>query len=339
MEYHLFKKKRVLTGDRPTGPLHIGHYSGSLKTRIALQDKYTQFIIIADIQALTDNTINPIKIRNAINEVMLDYLAVGIDPVKNIIFIQSMIPQIFELTILYLNLVNISRIARNPTIKSEIQQKRFEKSIPAGFFIYPISQVADITIFDANIVPVGIDQVPMIEQACEIVDIFNNIYGKNTLIRPKALLSKKGNRLPGIDGHYKMSKSLKNGIYLSDSPDKIVKKIKSMYTDPNHLHISDPGKVDGNPVFTYLDQFGTDKKKIAKMKAHYIQGGLGDITVKKYLIEVMQDFLFPIRIKRKQLSKDKKYIQDILKIGSEQAQEEAEKTLKRIKHAMNIDYF
>ena len=321
-------KKRILTGDRPSGALHIGHYAGSLKNRVALQDEYEQFILIADVQALTDNAENPQKVRDAVKEVALDYLAVGIDPAKSTVFIQSMIPQIAELTVFYLNLV-----------KTEIQQKGFGESVPAGFFTYPVSQAADITAFGAHIVPVGADQIPMIEQTCEIVDTFNRIYGENTLVRPKAVVPESGSRLPGTDGTAKMSKSLGNGIYLSDSADEIVKKVKSMYTDPNHLRVEDPGKVEGNPVFTYLDQFGKDTAKIAEMKAHYTRGGLGDMVVKKYLIEVMQEFLLPIRTRREEFAKDPAYVQNMLIEGTARAEAEAAKTLATVKRAMRIDYF
>ena len=332
-------KKRILTGDRPSGALHIGHYAGSLKNRVALQDEYEQFILIADVQALTDNAENPQKVRDAVKEVALDYLAVGIDPAKSTVFIQSMIPQIAELTVFYLNLVTVARLARNPTVKTEIQQKGFGESVPAGFFTYPVSQAADITAFGAHIVPVGADQIPMIEQTCEIVDTFNRIYGENTLVRPKAVVPESGSRLPGTDGTAKMSKSLGNGIYLSDSADEIVKKVKSMYTDPNHLRVEDPGKVEGNPVFTYLDQFGEDTAKIAEMKAHYTRGGLGDMVVKKYLIEVMQEFLLPIRTRREEFAKDPAYVQNMLIEGTARAEAEAAKTLATVKRAMRIDYF
>lgn len=332
-------KKRILTGDRPSGALHIGHYAGSLKNRVALQDEYESFILIADVQALTDNAENPQKVRDAVNEVTLDYLSVGIDPAKSTIFIQSMIPQIAELTVFYLNLVTVARLARNPTVKSEIQQKGFGESVPAGFFTYPVSQAADITAFGAHIVPVGADQVPMIEQTCEIVDAFNRIYGENTLVRPKAVVPESGGRLPGTDGTAKMSKSLGNGIYLGDGPDVIVKKVKSMYTDPNHLRVEDPGQVEGNPVFTYLDQFGTDTAKIAEMKAHYTRGGLGDMVVKKYLIEVMQEFLLPIRTRREEFAKDPQYVRNLLIEGTGRAEAEAAKTLAAVKRAMRIDYF
>ena len=332
-------KKRILTGDRPSGALHIGHYAGSLKNRVALQDEYEQFILIADVQALTDNAENPQKVRNAVKEVALDYLAVGIDPAKSTVFIQSMIPQIAELTVFYLNLVTVARLARNPTVKAEIQQKGFGESVPTGFFTYPVSQAADITAFGAHIVPVGADQIPMIEQTCEIVDTFNRIYGENTLLRPKAMVPESGGRLQGTDGTAKMSKSLGNGIYLSDGADEIVKKVKGMYTDPNHLRAEDPGKVEGNPVFTYLDKFGKDIAKIDDMKAHYTRGGLGDMVVKKYLIEVMHEFLLPIRTRREEFAKDPAYVQNMLIDGSARAEAEAAKTLAAVKRAMRIDYF
>lgn len=333
------QKKRILTGDRPSGALHIGHYAGSLKNRVALQDEYESFILIADVQALTDNAENPQKVRDAVFEVALDYLAVGIDPAKSTVVIQSMIPQIAELTVFYLNLVTVARLARNPTVKSEIQQKGFGESIPAGFFTYPVSQAADITAFGAHIVPVGADQVPMIEQTCEIVDSFNRIYGEETLVRPKAVVPESGSRLPGTDGTAKMSKSLGNGIYLSDSPDTIVKKVKSMYTDANHLRVEDPGQVEGNPVFVYLDQFGTDVARIAELKAHYTRGGLGDMTVKKYLIDVMQEFLLPIRTERERYAGDPAYVRQMLIEGTARAEAEAARTLARVKQAMKIDYF
>lgn len=333
------QKKRILTGDRPSGALHIGHYAGSLKNRVALQDEYESFILIADVQALTDNAENPQKVRDAVFEVALDYLAVGIDPAKSTVVIQSMIPQIAELTVFYLNLVTVARLARNPTVKSEIQQKGFGESIPAGFFTYPVSQAADITAFGAHIVPVGADQVPMIEQTCEIVDSFNRIYGEETLVRPKAVVPESGSRLPGTDGTAKMSKSLGNGIYLSDAPDTIVKKVKSMYTDANHLRVEDPGQVEGNPVFVYLDQFGTDHARIAELKEHYTRGGLGDMTVKKYLIDVMQEFLLPIRTERERYAADPAYVRQMLIEGTARAEAEAAKTLARVKQAMKIDYF
>lgn len=283
-------KKVILTGDRPTGKLHIGHYIGSLKNRVVLQESglYESFIMIADQQALTDNARNPEKIRNSLTEVALDYLAVGIDPSKSNIFVQSQIPELNELTMHYLNLVTLSRLERNPTVKQEIKQKNFENSIPAGFLIYPVSQAADITAFKADTVPVGEDQLPMIEQTREIVRSFNSIYGE-VLVEPEAVLpSSNAGRLPGTDGKAKMSKSIGNCIYLSDDADTIKKKVMSMYTDPNHIRVEDPGQIEGNTVFTYLDVFATDKNAVEEMKEHYKRGGLGDVKVKKYLNEILQ---------------------------------------------------
>jgi tryptophanyl-tRNA synthetase len=331
-------KKRILTGDRPTGQLHLGHYIGSLQNRVKLQTEYDQFIIVADVQALTDNSEDPEKVRRSITEVALDYLAAGIDPEKSTIFIQSMIPQIAELTIFYLNLVTVARLSRNPTVKSEIAQKGFDQSIPAGFFMYPVSQAADITAFQAHLVPVGEDQLPMIEQTCEIVDKFNRIY-KETLVRPEAMIPKSGGRLPGTDGIAKMSKSLNNAIYLADSEDEITKKIMGMYTDPNHLRVEDPGNVDGNPVFAYLDAFDQDKNKVAELKEHYQKGGLGDVKLKRYLNDVLQEMLKPIREKRKVFESDKAQIEAMLKNGTKRAEVVAAKTLKDVKEAMRINYF
>lgn len=274
------QEKIVLTGDRPTGPLHLGHYVGSLINRIELQDKYKQFVMLADIQALTDTFENPQKVRENILEVALDYLAVGIDPTKTTIFIQSMIPQIAELTIFYLNLVTVSRLRRNPTVKAEIKQKGFGENVTAGFLMYPIHQVADITIVKGNLVPVGEDQLPMIEQTNEIVRTFNRMYKTNVLVEAKPLISAVP-RLPGIDGKAKMSKTLGNAIFLSDPADVVVEKVMKMYTDPDHIHVSDPGKIEGNVVFTYLDVFDPDKEKAQELKRHYQRGGLGDVTVKK----------------------------------------------------------
>ena len=331
-------KKRILTGDRPTGQLHLGHYIGSLQNRVKLQDEYDQFIIVADVQALTDNSEDPEKVRRSITQVALDYLAAGIDPEKSTIFIQSMIPQIAELTIFYLNLVTVARLSRNPTVKSEISQKGFDQSVPAGFFMYPVSQAADITAFQAHLVPVGEDQLPMIEQTCEIVDKFNRIY-KETLVRPEAMIPKSGGRLPGTDGIAKMSKSLNNAIYLADSEDEITKKVMSMYTDPNHLRVEDPGNVDGNPVFAYLDAFDPDKNKVEELKEHYKKGGLGDVKLKRYLNDVLQEMLKPIREKRKIFESDKAQIEAMLKNGTERAEVVAAKTLKDVKEAMRINYF
>ena len=275
------KKDIILTGDRPTGKLHVGHYIGSLLNRVKLQESCSQFVMIADVQALTDNFENPQKIHDAVFEVMCDYLAVGIDPRHTTIFLQSMICAIPELTLYYMNLVTVARLSRNPTVKAEIKQKAMEESLPVGFFAYPINQAADITAFKANLVPVGEDQLPMIEQTNEIVRAFNRIYNSQVLVEAKALVPKVG-RLSGIDGQGKMSKSMNNAIYLSDSADELAKKVRSMYTDPHHLRVEDPGKVEGNPVFEYLDAFGTDHQKITELKAHYQRGGLGDMVVKKY---------------------------------------------------------
>ena len=334
-------KKIILTGDRPTGKLHIGHYIGSLKNRVVLQESglYESFIMIADQQALTDNARNPEKIRNSLTEVALDYLAVGIDPSKSTIFIQSQIPELNELTMHYLNLVTLSRLERNPTVKQEIKQKNFENSIPAGFLIYPVSQAADITAFKATTVPVGEDQLPMIEQTREIVRSFNSIYGE-VLVEPEAVLpgSNEG-RLPGTDGKAKMSKSIGNCIYLSDDADTIKKKVMSMYTDPNHIRVEDPGQVEGNTVFTYLDVFAKDKDAVEEMKEHYKRGGLGDVKVKKYLNEVMQAELEPIRNRRIEFAKDIDAVYDMLKAGSDKAREVAANTLKEVRTAMGIEYF
>ena len=284
-------KKIILTGDRPTGKLHIGHYIGSLKNRVQLQEsgEYESFIMIADQQALTDNARDPEKIRRSLTEVALDYLAVGLDPARSTIFVQSQLPELHELTMHYLNLVTLSRLERNPTVKSEIKQKNYENSIPAGFLIYPVSQAADITAFKATTVPVGEDQLPMIEQTREIVRSFNSLYGE-VLVEPEAVIPKNDTcgRLPGTDGKAKMSKSIGNCIYLSDDADTVKKKVMSMYTDPNHIRVEDPGQIEGNTVFTYLDVFAPNKEEVEEMKAHYKRGGLGDMKVKKYLNEVMQ---------------------------------------------------
>lgn len=328
----------ILTGDRPTGKLHLGHYVGSLAARVALQHDHKQFVMLADTQALTDNAENPEKVRDNILEVALDYLAVGIDPHKTTIFIQSLVQAIPELTMYFLNLVTWNRLKHNPTIKQEIQQKGFGEEIPAGFMVYPVNQAADITIFKANLVPVGEDQIPMIEQAVELVRKFNRIYKKEVLVEPKALIAPIA-RLPGVDGKAKMSKSLGNAIYLADSADEVSKKVKSMYTDPGHLRVEDPGKVEGNPVFTYLDAFGHDKAKIAELKEHYQRGGLGDSIVKKYLLENLLAFLDPIRKRREELAKDPKHVMEILRKGTDVARESANQTLKEIRIAMGIDYF
>lgn len=331
----------ILTGDRPTGQLHLGHYVGSLKKRVEMQaDENNQMnIMIADVQALTDNAKNPEKVSKNVLEVALDYLAVGLDPKRSTLFIQSQIPQLAELMMYYMNLVTVARVKRNPTVKSEIEQKKFGESIPTGFFVYPISQAADITAFKANLVPVGEDQKPMLEQTQEIVHTFNSTYGE-VLVEPKAVLPEKGmGRLPGIDGNGKMSKSLNNGIYLADDADTIKKKVMSMYTDPNHIHVEDPGQVEGNMVFTYLDVFGKDKAYIEELKEHYRRGGLGDVKIKRYLIEVLEAELAPIRSRRLEFAKDPQAVMEMLRQGSLQAEKVAATTLDEVKKAMGIQYF
>ena len=344
--------KIILTGDRPTGRLHVGHYVGSLKERVRLQNSglYDEvYIMIADAQALTDNAEHPEKVRQNIIQVALDYLACGIDPEKATIFIQSMIPELTELTFYYMNLVTVSRVQRNPTVKAEIQQKKFESSIPVGFFCYPISQAADITAFRATTVPAGEDQMPMIEQCKEIVHKFNSVYGE-TLTEPEIVLptNQACLRLPGIDGKAKMSKSLGNCIYLSDESDEIKKKVMSMFTDPNHLRVEDPGKVEGNPVFIYLDAFSKpehfaeylpDYQNLDELKAHYTRGGLGDVKVKKFLNKVLQEELAPIREKRKMWEQRIPDVYDILKAGTEVAEKKAAETLHDVRAAMQINYF
>lgn len=344
--------KVILTGDRPTGRLHVGHYVGSLKRRVELQNsgEYDKiFIMIADAQALTDNADNPEKVRQNIIEVALDYLACGLDPEKSTLFIQSQIPELCELSFYYMNLVTVSRLQRNPTVKAEIQMRNFETSIPVGFFTYPISQAADITAFHATTVPVGEDQAPMIEQTKEIVHKFNSVYGE-TLTDPHMLLpdNKSCLRLPGTDGKAKMSKSLNNCIYLSDTEEEVRQKIMSMFTDPNHLRVQDPGNVEGNPVFIYLDAFCRDEqferylpeyKNLQELKDHYTRGGLGDVKVKKFLNNVIQEELEPIRKRRKEFEKDIPAIYEILRKGSEVAEAEAAKTLAEVKRAMKINYF
>lgn len=333
--------KIILTGDRPTGKLHLGHFVGSLQNRVKLQaeNDTNVFIMIADQQALTDNANNPTKVIENITEVALDYLAVGIDPTKTTIFIQSQIPQLAELNMYYLNLVTVSRLHRNPTVKQEISDKKFGESIPAGFFTYPVSQAADITAFKATHVPVGEDQKPMIEQTREIVRDFNRTYNKEVLVLPEIVLPPKNHaRLVGIDGQGKMSKSLNNGIYLGDSEKNIKAKIMKMYTDPNHIRIEDPGQVEGNVVFKYLDIFDPRKDEIAELKEHYSRGGLGDVKLKNRLNEVMQEFLLPIRSRREEFAKDKAELYNMLKAGSE-AERVAATTLDEVKDAMGINYF
>lgn len=345
-------KKIILTGDRPTGRLHVGHYVGSLKERVSLQNsgEYDEiYIMVADAQALTDNADNPEKVRQNVMQVALDYLSCGIDPEKSSIFIQSMIPELAELTVYYMNLVTVSRVQRNPTVKAEIQQKNFETSLPLGFFCYPVSQASDITAFKATTVPAGEDQMPMIEQCCEIVRKFNEVYGE-TLVEPKIVLpsNKSCLRLPGIDGKAKMSKSIGNCIYLSDTEEDIKKKVMSMFTDPTHLRREDPGHVEGNPVFTYLDAFCKDEyfpeflpdyKNLDELKAHYQRGGLGDMVVKKFLNNVIQTELRPIRERRNDWEKRLPDVFEILKQGTAKARATAAQTLSEVKHAMRIDYF
>lgn len=337
-------KPIILTGDRPTGQLHIGHYVGSLKNRVELQNsgQYQTFVMIADAQALTDNAKNPDKVRRNILEVALDYLAVGLDPSKTTIFIQSQIPQLPELALYYANLVSIARLERNPTVKTEIQQKDFGAGVPSGFVFYPISQAADITAFKATHVPVGEDQLPMIELTREIARSFNQTYKQDILVEPEAILPPESieRRLPGINGlDDKMSKSLNNGIYLGDSFEEMRDKVMQMYTDPDHIRVDDPGKVEGNVVFAYLDVFADDKAKVAELKAHYQRGGLGDVAVKKYLIEVLDQVLAPIRQRRAELAKDPQAVYDILRRGSQQAEQVAAATLDEVKSAMQINYF
>ena len=346
------KKKIILTGDRPTGKLHIGHYVGSLKRRVELQNsgEFDEiYIMLADAQALTDNADNPAKIRDNIMEVALDYLSAGIDPTKSNIFIQSHVAELTELSFYYMNLVTVSRLQRNPTVKSEIQMRNFETSIPVGFFTYPISQAADITAFKATVVPVGEDQMPMLEQTKEIVHKFNAVYGE-TLVDPQILLpsNKACLRLPGTDGKAKMSKSLGNCIYLSDTEADVKKKVMSMFTDPDHIRIEDPGKLEGNTVFTYLDAFSNeghfaeylpDYANLDELKEHYQRGGLGDVKVKKFLNNVLQEELSPIRARRAEFEKDIPAVYDILKKGSETAREAASQTLSEVKRAMRINYF
>lgn len=335
----MVKKETILTGDRPTGPLHLGHYVGSLKQRVELQKIHKQFVMLADVQALTDNFDNPQKVRTNIFQVILDYLAVGIDPEKTTIFIQSMIPEIAELTIYYLNLVTINRLKRNPTVKTEIEQKGFEQSVPAGFLMYPVHQAADITIFKGTLVPVGADQLPVIEQTNEIVRTFNRLYQTNVLKEAQALIPQKASRLPGIDGKAKMSKSLGNAIYLSDPADVVAQKVMKMYTDPNHLRVTDPGNVEDNTVFMYLDIFDHRTDEVEALKEHYRKGGLGDVTIKKRLIDVLNNFLEPIRQRRAHFEKDPAYVLEVLKKGTIHAQEAARATMAEIRTALQLNYF
>ncbi len=335
-------KEIILTGDRPTGKLHIGHYIGSLKNRVMLQNtgKYDSYIMIADTQALTDNARNPEKIRNSLIEVALDYLAVGLDPEKSTIFVQSQIPALFELTTDYMDLVTLSRLERNPTVKTEIKQKGFGDSLPVGFLTYPVAQAADITAFKATLVPVGDDQEPMLEQTREIVRSFNRTYNVNVLVEPKGYFPPKGQgRLPGLDGNAKMSKSLGNAIYLSDDSETLKKKVMSMYTDPNHIHVEDPGQVEGNTVFTYLDVFDPDKDTVAQLKEDYQKGGLGDVKIKRYLNKVLEAELAPIRERRQKYAENLDAVYDMLYQGSQKANQVADQTLQEVRDAIGFNYF
>ena len=345
IEEQAMTKPIILTGDRPTGKLHIGHYVGSLRNRVLLQnqDKYEMFVFLADQQALTDHAKDPQTIVESIGNVALDYLAAGLDPKKATIFIQSQIPELAELSMYYMNLVSLARLERNPTVKTEIAQKGFGESIPTGFLVYPISQAADITAFKANYVPVGNDQKPMIEQTREIVRSFNHAYDCEVLVEPEGIYpeNEAAGRLPGLDGNAKMSKSLNNGIYLADDMDTLKKKVMSMYTDPDHIKVEDPGKIEGNMVFHYLDVFGRpeDAAEIAAMKEHYQRGGLGDVKTKRYLLDILERELGPIRERRLEFAKDMGQVYDMLKEGSERARQVAGQTLSEVKNAMGINYF
>ena len=344
------ERKTILTGDRPTGKLHLGHYAGSLRNRVELQNsgKYDMYVFIADMQALTDNAKNPQKIRDNIIEVALDYLSVGLDPEKTCIFVQSQIPALSELTMYYMNLVSLARLKRNPTIKSEIKERGFGETIPVGFLTYPISQAADITAFDADLVPVGEDQAPILEQDIEIVRTFNSIYGK-TLKEPKQLTPENVcKRLPGIDGKNKMSKSLCNCIYLSDTPEEVTKKVMTMYTDPNHIRVEDPGDTKNNPVFMYLEAFSTDEhfakflpefKNLEDLKTHYEQGGVGDVKIKKFLANVLNDVLTPIRERRAIYENNIEAVYKMLEEGSKKARAKSEEVLARVRKAIGVEYF
>lgn len=344
------ERKTILTGDRPTGKLHLGHYAGSLRNRVELQNsgKYDMYVFIADMQALTDNAKNPQKIRDNIIEVALDYLSVGLDPDKTCIFVQSQIPALSELTMYYMNLVSLARLKRNPTIKSEIKERGFGETIPVGFLTYPISQAADITAFDADLVPVGEDQAPILEQDIEIVRTFNSIYG-DTLKEPKQLTPENVcKRLPGIDGKNKMSKSLGNCIYLSDTPEEVTKKVMTMYTDPNHIRVEDPGDTKNNPVFMYLEAFSTDEhfakylpefKNLDDLKSHYEQGGVGDVKIKRFLANVLNDVLTPIRERRAIYENNIEAVYKMLEEGSQKARAKSEEVLTRVRKAIGIEYF
>ena len=329
-------KKRILTGDRPSGKLHLGHYVGSLANRVKLQDDYDQYILIADVQALTDNYENPEKVANSVRELLLDYVASGIDPEKSTIVIQSQLPAIAELTVFYLNMVSLNRVLRNPTVKAEIEQKGFGDTIPAGFAMYPVSQAADITAFEANLVPVGEDQLPMIEQTREIVRKFNNLYGE-TLVEPEALVGEFP-RLIGLDGKAKMSKSLGNSIYLSDSPEEVNKKVMSMFTDPTRLKPTDPGHVEGNPVFIYHDAFNPNEEEVTDLKDRYVAGKVGDVEVKQKLAIAINNLLEPMRKRRSELEKNPELVNKILREGVEKGRLVSGEVLEKVKKAMKIDY-
>lgn len=330
-------KPIILTGDRPTGPLHLGHYVGSLKNRIEFQKTYQQFLVIADAQALTDNFEQPKKVHDNVNQVAIDYLSVGLDPALNTFFVQSQVPELCELTFYLMNLVTVARLQRNPTVKEELKQKGLEESIPVGFFCYPISQAADILAFDADIVPVGEDQNPMIEQTNEIARRFNSIYRVNCFKEVKSIVGTIG-RLPGIDGKTKMSKSLGNAIFLGDSTDEIRRKVNLMFTDPKHLRIEDPGNVEGNTVFMFLDFFDTNQVELDELKAHYQRGGLGDGFLKKRLIEILDNLISPIRERRKQYKADISYVKKVIQEGNLLAQEIVEKKMAKVKEAMGLVY-
>ncbi|XLM23220.1 tryptophan--tRNA ligase [Chromobacterium piscinae] len=333
------KQDIILTGDRTTGQLHLGHYVGSLRNRVILQDRCAQFLLLADAQALTDNMGNYLKVRDNVLQVALDYLAVGIDPAKSTIFIQSLVPELTELASYYLNLVTVARLERNPTIKDEIKQRGYERDIPAGFLTYPAAQAADITAFKATIVPVGDDQIPMIEQTNEIVRRFNASVEQTVLVEAKAVVPEVGSRLPGIDGKAKMSKSLGNTLTLSACPDEIRQAVKMMYTDPNHLRVADPGQVEGNVVFTYLDAFHPDQELVQGLKAHYQRGGLGDTVIKKHLEDCLQEMLAPIRARRERYAQDPAAVLDMLKTGTRRARDVAARTLAEVKAAMGLNYY
>ncbi|MBI2345206.1 tryptophan--tRNA ligase [Candidatus Dependentiae bacterium] len=331
------KQEIVLTGDRPTGPLHLGHLVGSLQNRVKLQDLYKQYVMIADVQAMTDNFENPAKVRENVMEVMLDYLAVGIDPNKTDFFIQSMIPEIAELTVFFLNLVTVSRLMRNPTVKTEIKARGFEESIPAGFLMYPVSQAADITIVKGTLIPVGEDQIPVIEQTNEIIRSFNRLYQVNVFPEAQPLISRVA-RLMGIDGQAKMSKSLSNAIFLSDSPDVLKKRVMSMYTDQNHIRVEDPGQIEGNVVFTYLDAFDPDTIKVAEFKRHYQRGGLGDVKIKQYLFDVLNQLLTPIREKRAEYAQERGEVMKILLQGTDRVRQVAAQTMSEVRTSLKLNY-